>query len=381
MDFSLTEEQEMIRQTARQFAEEVLAKTAAERDRAEAFPYDEIKQLGELGFMGIIVPEEFGGPGMDTVAYMIALEEISKVDASVGVILSVNNSLVCLPILLYGSPEQKEKYLKPLAQGKFLGGYCLTEPQSGSDAAAMLTTAVKDGDYYILNGAKNFITSGLSADVFIVSTITNKSLGAKGTTTFIVERNLPGISYGAKEKKMGIRSSDTASLTFEDCRVPAACRLGDEGQGFKIAMVSLDSGRLGIAAQALGIAQAALEESVKYSKERYQFGQPIADFQAIQFKLADMETRIQASRQLIYKAAWLKDTNQRYTKEAAIAKLFASENANWVVDQAVQIHGGYGYTKDYLVERLFRDARITEIYEGTSEIQRIIISNWVLKEY
>jgi len=381
MNFSLTEEQEMIRQTARQFAEAVLAKTAAERDRTETFPYNEIKQLGELGFMGIIVPEEYDGPGMDTIAYLVALEEIAKADASVAVILSVNNSLVCYPLMQFGNTEQKEKYLKPLAQGKYLGGYCLTEPQSGSDASSMLTTAVRDGDYYILNGAKNFITSGLTADLFIVSTVTDKSLNAKGVTTFIVERNLPGIIYGAKEKKMGIRSSDTSSMTFEDCRVPAECRLGEEGMGFKIAMTSLDSGRLGIAAQALGIAQAALEASVVYSKQRFQFGKPISSFQGIQFKLADMEMRIQASRQLIYKAAWMKDDGQRYTKDASIAKLFASETANWVVDQAVQIHGGYGYTKDYVVERLFRDARITEIYEGTSEIQRIVISNWVLKEY
>lgn len=371
----------MIRQTARQFAEAVLAKTAAERDRTETFPYNEIKQLGELGFMGIIVPEEYDGPGMDTIAYLVALEEIAKADASVAVILSVNNSLVCYPLMQFGNTEQKEKYLKPLAQGKYLGGYCLTEPQSGSDASSMLTTAVRDGDYYILNGAKNFITSGLTADLFIVSTVTDKSLNAKGVTTFIVERNLPGIIYGAKEKKMGIRSSDTSSMTFEDCRVPAECRLGEEGMGFKIAMTSLDSGRLGIAAQALGIAQAALEASVVYSKQRFQFGKPISSFQGIQFKLADMEMRIQASRQLIYKAAWMKDDGQRYTKDASIAKLFASETANWVVDQAVQIHGGYGYTKDYVVERLFRDARITEIYEGTSEIQRIVISNWVLKEY
>ncbi|MBC8278286.1 MAG: acyl-CoA dehydrogenase [FCB group bacterium] len=381
MDFSYSEEHEMIRQTAREFAENVLAKTAAERDKTESFPHDEMKELGELGFMGIFVPEEFDGAGMDAISYIIALEEISRVDASVGVILSVTNSLACYPILKYGTDFQKEKYLKGLASGKYLGGYCLTEPDSGSDAATMSTTAVPDGDHYVLNGTKNFITSGLTADLFIVSTVTDKSQGTHGTTAFIVERNTPGIIYGAKEKKMGIRSSDTATLTMEDCRIPVENRLGEEGEGFKVAMTALDSGRLGIAAQALGIAQAALEESVKYSNERHQFGRPISSFQAIQFKIADMESRIQAARLLTFKAAYLKDQGLRNTKEAATAKLFASETATWAADQAVQIHGGYGYTKEYLVERLFRDSRVTEIYEGTSEIQRLVIGNWVLKEY
>ena len=381
MDFSYSEEHEMIRQTARDFAENVLAKTAAERDKTETFPHDEMKALGELGFMGIFIPEEFNGAGMDAISYIIALEEISRVDSSVGVILSVTNSLACYPILKFGTELQKDKYLKPLASGKYLGGYCLTEPDSGSDAVTMSTMAVRDGDHYILNGTKNFITSGLTADLFIVSTVTDKSLGSHGTTSFIVERNTPGIVYGAKERKMGIRSSDTATLTMEDCRIPAENRLGEEGEGFKIAMTALDSGRLGIAAQALGIAQAALEESVKYSKERHQFGRPISSFQAIQFKIADMESRIQAARLLTYKAAYMKDQGQRNTKEAAIAKLCASETATWAADQAVQIHGGYGYTKEYLVERLFRDSRVTEIYEGTSEIQRLVIGNWVMKEY
>ncbi len=381
MDFSFTDEHEMIRQTAREFANNVLAKTAAERDRTEQFPHDEMKQLAELGFMGISIPEEYGGAGMDTFAYLIALEELGKADASISVILSVHNSLAAYPILKFGTEEQKQKYLIPLAQGKSLGGYCLTEPDSGSDAATMKTTATRDGEYYILNGTKNFITSGLTADLFIVTTATDRSLGAKGTTAFIIERNFKGLQFGAKEKKMGIRSSDTSSIIFEDCMVHKNNRLGREGEGFIIAMVSLDSGRLGIAAQALGIAQAAFEESVRYSRERQQFGQPIANFQGIKFKLADMETRLQAARLLLYKAAYKKEKGERYTKEAAIAKLYASETANWIVDQAVQIHGGYGYTKDYLVERLFRDARVTEIYEGTSEIQRMIIGNWVLKEY
>ena len=381
MDFSYSEEHEMIRQTARDFAENVLAKTAFERDKSGTFPEAEIKELGELGFMGIFTPEEYGGAGMDSISYIIALEEISRVDASVGVILSVTNSLACYPIFKFGAESQKEKYLKPLASGKYLGGYCLTEPDSGSDAVKMSTTAVLDGDHYVLNGTKNFITSGLTADLFIISTVTDKSQGSHGTTTFIVERDTPGIIYGVKENKMGIRSSDTATLTLEDCRVPVENRLGAEGEGFAVAMTALDSGRLGIAAQALGIAQAALEESVKYAKERHQFGRPISSFQAIQFKIADMESRIQAARLLTYKAAYMKDQGVRNTKEAATAKLFASETATWVADQAVQIHGGYGYTKEYLVERLFRDSRVTEIYEGTSEIQRLVIGNWVLKEY
>lgn len=380
MNFLLTEEQEMIKQTARDFADNVLAKTAAVRDRTEEFPKEELKQLAELGFFGISVSEKYGGAGMDAVSYVLALEEIARVDASVAVILSVTNSLACYPIEVFGTEDQKQKYLVPLAQGKMLGGYCLTEPDSGSDAASLKTKAVRVGDHYILNGAKNFITSGLTADVFIVTASTDNSKGTHGTSSFILERNAPGIAYGAREKKMGLHSSDTASLTLTDCKLPLENRLGDEGEGFKIAMTSLDSGRLGIASQALGIAQAALEESIKYSKQRHQFGQPISEFQAIKFKLADMETRIQAARMLIYKAAFLKDQHKRFTKEASIAKVFASETATWCADQAVQIHGGYGYTKDYTVERLFRDSRVTEIYEGTSEIQRLIISNWMLKD-
>ena len=381
MNFAYSDEHEMIRQTARDFAEEVLAKTAVERDRTESFFHEELKQLAELGFLGITVPEEYGGAGMDTISYVIALEELSRVDASVGVVISVTNSLACYPILEFGTEVQKQKYLIPLAEGKYLGGFCLTEPDSGSDAADLKTTAVRDGEHYLLNGSKNFITSGLNGDIFILTAVTDKSKGTHGTTAFIIERDLEGIILGAKERKMGVRSSDTASLTLDDCRVPLENRLSEEGMGFKIAMVSLDSGRLGIAAQAVGIAQAALEESVRYSKERYQFGRPISKFQAIQFKIADMECRIQAARMLTYRAAYLKDQGERYTKEAAIAKLCASETATWAADEAVQIHGGYGYTKEFLVERLFRDSRVTEIYEGTSEIMRLVISRAVYKEY
>ena len=380
MNFSFSEEHEMIRQTAREFAEDVLAKTAAKRDEDESFLHEELKQLAELGFCGITIPEEYGGAGMDTISYMIALEEISRVDASAGVVLSVTNSLAGYPIYKFGTEEQKQKYLVPLSTGKTLGGYCLTEPTSGSDATDMRTMAVREGDHYILNGAKNFITSGLSGDVFIVAAVTDKSKGAKGTTAFIIERDAPGVVWGAKEKKLGIRSSDTASMTLEDCRIPVANRLGEEGMGIKIALTALDSGRLGIAAQALGIAQGALDEAVKYSKERHQFGKPLSSFQAIQFKLADMETRIQASRLLIHKAAFMKDEGKHYTTEAAIAKLYASETSNYVVEEALQIHGGYGYTKEYPVERMFRDARITKIYEGTSEIQRLVISRALLSE-
>ena len=381
MDFSYSEEHEMIRQTAREFAQDILAKTAAQRDEDETFLFDELKQLGELGFCGITIPEEYGGAGMDTISYMIALEEISKVDASAGVVLSVTNSLAAYPIYKFGTEEQKKKYLVPLASGKLLGGYCLTEPSSGSDATNMHTTAVREGDHYILNGSKNFITSGLSGDIFILTVFTDKSKGTKGTSTFIIEKDTPGLIWGAKEKKLGIRSSDTASMILENCRISAGKRLGEEGMGIKIALTALDSGRLGIAAQALGIAQGAMEEAIKYSKERHQFGKPICDFQAIQFKLADMETRIQASRLLIHKAASMKDQGVYYAKEAAIAKLYASETANFVAEEALQIHGGYGYTKDYPVERMFRDARITEIYEGTSEIQRLVISRSLLNEY
>ena len=381
MDFVYSEEHEMIRQVARNFANDVLAKTAAQRDKTGEFFYDELKQLGELGFMGLIVPEEYGGAGMDTISYMIALEEISKVDASVGVVLSVTNSLACYPIRKFGTEEQKQKYLVPLAEGKYLGGYCLTEPESGSDAADLKTTAVLQGDHYIINGSKNFITSGLNGNIFILTATTDASLRSKGTTAFIVERDFEGLSFGKNENKMGIRSSDTTSMTMDNCKVPLDNLLGEVGWGFRIAMTALDSGRLGIAAQALGIAQAALEESIKYSRERYQFGRPISDFQAIQFKIANMATRIHATRLILHHAAWLKDQGKQYTKEAAIAKLHASETATWAADEAVQIHGGYGYTKDYLVERLFRDSRVTEIYEGTSEIQRIVISRMVYKEY
>jgi len=381
MDFNFTEEHEMIRRTAREFAEEVLAKTAAERDREERFFKDELAQLAELGFFGIAIPEEYDGAGMDNIAYLIAVEEISRVDAAVAVAVSVTNSLVAYPLYHFGNEDQKNKYLKPLASGKMLGGFCLTEPTSGSDALDMRTTAVLDGDHYIINGSKNFVSSGLHADVFMLTATTDPTKGSRGTSVFIMDRDLPGIVYGAKEKKLGIRSSDTVSLTLEDVRIPVFNRIGEEGMGFRISMTALDSGRLGIAAQALGIAQGAFEEGMKYASIRKQFGRFLKDFQAIQFKLADMESRIQASRLLIYKAAFMKDQNKRCTKEAATAKLFASETASFVVDQALQIHGGYGYTKDYPIERMWRDARITQIYEGTSEIQRMVIARALYKEY
>jgi alkylation response protein AidB-like acyl-CoA dehydrogenase len=381
MDFALTEEQLMMRQTAREFAEGVLRKTAGERDKTETFPTEELKQLAELGFFGVSIPEEYGGAGMDNISYVIALEELSRIDASIGVILSVTNSLVSGLIHRSGSAYQKEKFLIPLAQGKYLGAFCLTEPDSGSDAASMRTIAELKDNHYVLNGSKNFVTSGAYADVFVVMAITDNSKSASGISSFILPKGIKGLTIGAKEKKLGIRSSTTVSLTLEDCRVPVINRIGEEGLGFKIALSSLDDGRLGIAAQALGIAQSALEEATRYSKQRRQFGRPISEFQGVSFKLADMESRIQAARLLIYRTAWLKDQGKRYTKEASIAKLFASETATWATDLALQIHGGYGYTKDYLVERLFRDSRVTEIYEGTSEIQRMIISNAVLKEY
>jgi len=379
MDFQLTEEHRLIQKTARAFALAELAPDARERDEKELFPEAQVKKMSELGFMGMMVPQEYGGAGLDTISYVIAVEEISKVDASAGVIMSVNNSLVCQGILDFGNEAQKQKYLVPLAQGKKLGAYCLSEPGSGSDAAAMLSTAVKDGDHYVLNGTKNFVTNGVHADVYLLFASIDRSKGHKGICAFLVERTFPGLTVGKKEKKLGIRSSDTCSIILENCRVPVENLMGREGEGFKIAMHILDGGRIGIAAQALGIAQASLEASIKYAKEREQFGQPIAEFQAIQFMLADMETQIQAARLLTYYAAWKKDRGERFTHEASMVKLYASEVAVQAAVKAVQIHGGYGYLKDYPVERYMRDSRITQIYEGTSEIQRLIIARNLLK--
>ncbi len=379
MTFELNETHKMIRETARQFALDELASSADERDEKELFPYDQIKKLGELGFMGIMVPEQYGGAGLDTLSYVIAMEEISRVDASAGVIMSVNNSLVCFGLYKWGTEEQKQKYLVPLATGKKLGAFALSEPEAGSDATNQHTTAVKDGDDYILNGIKNWITNGLNADYILVIAQTDPSKGHKGISTFIVEKGMPGFSHGKKERKLGIRSSDTVSLTFENVKVPAANRIGDEGFGFKFAMMTLEGGRIGIAAQALGIAQGSLDAALKYSKERKAFGKPISELQAIQFKLADIATEIEAARMLTYQAAVLKDEGKPFGKQAAMAKLYASKTAVKAALEAIQIHGGYGYVREYNVERYLRDAKITEIYEGTSEIQRVVISRELLK--
>jgi alkylation response protein AidB-like acyl-CoA dehydrogenase len=378
MDFKLTEEQEMIRETARSFAEEYLKPFAMERDEQQKFPKEAIEKLGELGFMGMMVADKWGGSGLDAQTYVLVIQELSKVDASAGVICSVNNSLVCFNIEKYGTEAQKEKYLRPLATGKALGAYSLSESVSGSDAASLICFAEKKNDHYLVNGTKMWVTNGGSSDFVVCFIRTDKSNKTKGISAFIVDKKFPGFKVGKKENKLGIRASDTTELIFENCMVPKENILGEEGLGFKIAMETLDGGRIGIAAQAIGIAEGAFDEAVKYAKSREQFGQPIARFQANEFKIADMATRIDASKMLLNKACWLRDNGQKYGKEAAMAKLFASETAMWVTTQAVQIHGGYGYTKEYPVERMMRDAKITEIYEGTSEIQRVVIARSVL---
>lgn len=378
MDHLLTEEQLEVRRTIRDFSEAEIKPTVAERDESGEFPAEIIKQLGELGFMGVNTPEHLGGSAMDAVTYAIVIEELSRVDPSVGVIVSVNNSLICYGLEKYGTPAQQEQWLKPLAEGKILGAFCLTEPEAGSDAASIAMTADRQGDEYVLNGSKAFITNGLHADVYIVFAVTDKTKGAKGISAFILPSNLQGIERAPKEKKMGIRSSDCCMITFEDVRIPASSLLGAEGKGFSVAMTALDSGRIGIAAQAVGLAQGALEAATDYAKGREQFGQPIANFQAIQFKLADMEVMTQAARLLVYNAARKKDLGQRFSHEAAIAKLYASDIVMKVTNEAVQIHGGNGYLKDYPVERMLRDAKVTEIYEGTSEIQRFVIARNLL---
>jgi alkylation response protein AidB-like acyl-CoA dehydrogenase len=381
LQLELTETHEMIRDTARDFAQNEVAPTAIERDIKGEFPRDAVKKMGELGFMGMMVAPEWGGAGLDAISYVIAMEEISKVDASVGVIMSVNNSLVCWALETYGTDEQKEKYLRPLATGEKLGAYCLSEPEAGSDATQQRTEAVRNDDgTWTLNGTKNWITNGTTADIYLVYAQTDKSKGYKGVSCFIVEKDMAGFTHGVKEDKLGIRSSDTCSLQFQDVRVPADGMLGPEGRGFNLAMETLNGGRIGIASQALGIAQGAFEAAVAYAKERKAFGKPIADLQAIQFKLADMATKISAARQLIFQAASLKDRHENYIKEAAMAKLFASKTAVEVALEAIQVHGGYGYVREYKVERYLRDAKITEIYEGTSEIQHIVIARQVLKE-
>ena len=379
MNFELNETQLMIRETARKFAEEKLAPSAEERDEKEEFPYDAVKEMGDLGFMGMMVSEKYGGAGLDTISYVTAEEEISKVDASAGVIMSVNNSLVCWGIETFGSEGQKEKYLRDLATGKKLGAYALSEPEAGSDATNQRTSAVREGNSYVLNGMKNFITNGSNADVVLVMASTDRSKGPKGVSAFIVEKGLPGFSVAKKEKKLGIRSSDTVSLAFQDVRIPAENRIGEEGFGIKFALKTLDGGRIGIAAQALGIAQGSLEAATKYSKERKAFEHPIAEFQAIQFKLADMATNIEAARMLVLNAASMKDRGENYGVGAAMAKLYASKIAVQSALEAIQIHGGYGYIREYKVERFLRDAKITEIYEGTSEIQKVVIARSLLQ--
>ena len=379
MDFQLTEEQIAVRDAARDFAQNVVAKTVLERDENQRFGEDEIRQLGELGFMGMMVDPKYGGSGMDTVSYVLAMEEISKVDAAISVAMSVNNSLVCWGLEKYGNEEQKMKFLVPLASGQKIGAFCLSEPEAGSDATSQRTMAVKDGDHYILNGTKNWITNGSSASTYIVIAQTKPELGHKGISAFIVERGTEGFIVGAKENKLGIRSSDTHTLMFNDCRVSAENMIGEEGFGFKFAMMILEGGRIGIASQALGIASGAFEASVEYAKTRTAFGKPIAEHQAISFKLADMATSIDAARLLCLQAAWLKDEHKPITKAGAMAKEFSSRVAMEVTVEAVQVHGGYGFVKEYHVERMMRDAKITQIYEGTSEIQKIVIGRSILK--
>jgi len=380
MDFDLTDEQRMIQEMARSFAQKEVLPKAAELDETRRFPVELVRQMAGLGLMGVAVPEEYGGAGMDNICYAIATEEIARACASTAVILSVNNSLACAPILSFGSEEQKRKYLVSLASGKHLGCFGLTEPGAGSDAGSQKTTAVRDGGHYVLNGTKNFITNATQADICVLFAMTDREKKHKGITSFILDMKMQGITVGKKEDKLGICASATASIILEDVKIPAANRLGNEGEGFKIAMHTLDGGRIGIAAQAIGIARASLEDSLAYAKERKQFGQPIANFQAIQWMLADMATEIDAARMLTYRAAWRKDRNLRYTKESAMAKLYASEAAMRASVKGIQIHGGYGYIREYPAERHFRDAKITEIYEGTSEIQRLVIASDLLRD-
>ena len=379
IDFTLTSEQELIQKTAREFAQEHLAPGVIERDDKAEFPTGQIKMMGELGFMGMMVPEEWGGAGFDTITFVIAMEEIAAVELATSTIMSVNNSLVCQLFTDYGTHDQKEKYLKPLANGDMLGAYSLSEPQSGSDASNMRTFAKKDGDHYVINGTKNWVTNGITSDIVVLFCLTEKAIGYKGITAFVIEKGTPGLSTGKKEDKLGIRASDTCELYFKNCRIPAENRIGEEGQGFKIAMKALGGGRIGIAAQALGLARAALEAAVSYAKERKQFGKAIGEFGAIQNKLADMATEIDAARMLIWRAAKLKDEGKNYTRESSMAKLFASSTAMKAATECVQIHGGYGYMQEYGVERLMRDAKITQIYEGTSEIQQLVIGKDLLK--
>ena len=379
MNFNLSEEHLMIRDAAKDFAHAELLPGVIERDTNQTFPHEEIKKLGELGFMGMMVDPAYGGSGLDTLSYVLAMEELSKIDASASVVVSVNNSLVCWGLDTFGSEEQKAKYLPKLAAGEHIGAFCLSEPEAGSDATSQSTTAVDMGDHYLLNGTKNWITNGGSCEIALVVAQTDREKGHRGINVLIVEKGMDGFVVGEKEDKLGIRGSDTHTLLFNDVKVPKENRIGEDGFGFKFAMKTLSGGRIGIAAQALGIAQGALDLALAYSKERKTFGKPIHDHQAIAFKLADMEMKVEQARMLVYKAAWLKDQGMPYDKESAMAKLAASEAAMWVATEAVQVHGGYGYVKEYHVERLMRDAKITQIYEGTSEIQRIVISRDLIK--
>ncbi|MFQ5340302.1 MAG: acyl-CoA dehydrogenase family protein [Anaerolineae bacterium] len=380
MDFELNEEQRMIRDLARDFAQNEIAPIASEIDETGEFPHATINKMGELGLMGLEVSPEWGGAGADTVSYVLAMEEISKVCASHGVVMSVNNSLVCYGLEKFGTDYQKERFLIPLASGKAIGAYALTEPQSGSDAGNMLTTAVRDGDEWVINGHKSWITSGPVADYIITFVATDRQAGHRGTSAFVIDTSLPGVERGKIEPKLGIRASATCEIMFDGCRLPADHQIGTDGMGFKIALSILDAGRIGIAGQANGIAMAAYEAAVEYAKERTAFGQPIAEFQAIQFKLADMHTRIEAARMLTFSAAVKKDRGDRFSDAAAMAKLYSSETANWVTYEALQIHGGMGYSRELPIERYYRDARITTIYEGTSEIQRMVIARHLLQE-
>jgi butyryl-CoA dehydrogenase len=381
LDLGLTEEQKLLQRTVHDFAESEVKPLAKEIDETGHFPRETFRKAAGLGLTGVAFPEDCGGAGMDHISYAIMIEEISRACASTGVILSVQNSLYCDPVYRFGTEEQRKKFLVPYARGERIGCYALTEPQAGSNAAALRTKAVLKGDKYIVNGTKAWITNGGAADAAIVYTNTQPEKGEKGITALVVEKGTPGFAVGKEEKKLGINATACCELSFTDCEVPAANRIGNEGDGYKVALSTLDGGRIGIAAQATGIAQGAFEAALAYSQQRQAFGHPIADFQAIQFMLADMATEIDAARLLVRKAAWKQDSGARFTMEASIAKLFASEMATRVAHKAIQIHGGYGYSREYPVERAYRDARITEIYEGTSEIQRLVIASWVLKSY
>ena len=378
MDCELSEEHRLVQSTVREWAASRLRPLAAEMDRTASYPPELIRELGDLGLMGVFIPEEYGGGGMDTISYCVALEEIARAEAALAAVLSVNNSLDCYPIFAFGDERQKRTYLPELAGGRKIGCYCLTEPTAGSDAGSLRATARDAGPEWVLNGTKIFVTNGVEADVLIIYARTDPGLHGHGISAFIAEKGDPGLSVGKVEHKLGIRASSTCEIVLEDCRLPQHRLLGERGNGFRIALATLDGGRIGIAAQALGIARASMEDAIAYAKERHQFGRPIAAFQANQWKIADMATRIQAARLLTYRAAWVRDHGRRHTREAAMAKLYASETAMWSATQAVQMYGGYGYVQDYPVERHFRDAKITEIYEGTSEVQRLVIARQLL---